>query len=95
MSKNTFVLVMIVETFAALVSAGLLFNEVGAVIYPIALAVYAAVLAPFFLWLKREPEETKKRKIRLWMTLVMLLPIAAGLAAFLAVVVVLFIYFGF
>ena len=65
MKKETFVLVMIVEGFAALVSMGLLFSDVGALIYPISLAIFAAVEFPFYWRLKRTEEEAKKRKISL------------------------------
>lgn len=94
MNRNTFVCLMIIESFFALVSMGLLFSDVGAAIYPISLAIFAAVLAPLFLWLKKANEETKKRKIRLWMVLIMLLPIVAAMIAVLYVVTALMLYFG-
>ena len=94
MNRNTFVCLMIVESFFALVSMGLLFSDVGALIYPISLAIFAAVLAPFYLWLKKTDEEAKKRKIRLWMALIMLLPVVAAMITVLYVVTVLMLYFG-
>lgn len=94
MTKNTFIVVMIGETLLALASMGLLFSDVGAAIYPISLAIFAVVLAPFCLWLKKTGEETKKRKIRLWMALIMLLPIVAAMIAVLYVVTVLMLYFA-
>ena len=94
MNRNTFVCLMIVESFFALVSMGLLFSDVGALIYPISLAIFAAVLAPFYLWLKKTDEEAKKRKIRLWIALIMLLPVVAAMITVLYVVTVLMLYFG-
>ena len=94
MNRNTFVCLMIIESFFALVSMGLLFSDVGAAIYPISLAIFAVVLAPFCLWLKKTDEEAKKRKIRLWMALIMLLPIVAAIAVVLYVVTALMLYFG-
>lgn len=94
MTKNAFVAVMIVETLLALVSMGLLFSDVGAAIYPISLALFAVVLAPFYLWLKKTDEEAKKRKIRLWMALIMLLPIVATMITVLYFVTALMLYFG-
>ena len=94
MKRDTFVCLMIIESFFALTSMGLLFSDVGALIYPISLAIFAVVLAPFFLWLKKTDEEAKKRKIRLWMVLIMLLPIVAAMIAVLYVVTALMLYFG-
>lgn len=94
MKKSTFVTLMIVETLMALVSMGLLFSDVGAAIYPISLAIFAVVLAPFYLWLKKTDEEAKKRKIRLWMVLVMLLPIVAAVVAVILVVTALMLLYS-
>ena len=94
MTKSTFITLMIVETLVALVSMGLLFSDVGALIYPISLAIFAVVLAPFYLWLKKTDEEAKKRKIRLWMVLIMLLPIVAAMIAVVYVVTILMLYFA-
>ena len=88
MKKDIFTVVIIVEVLAALVSMGLLFSDVGAMIYPISLAIFAAVLAPFYLRMKKA-EETKKRKIRLWMVLIMSIPIVAAIAAIMLVVIAL------
>ena len=88
MTKRTFVILIVVETLAALISMGLLFSDVGAMIYPISLAIFAAVLAPFYLRMKKA-EETKKRKIRLWMVLIMLIPIVAAIATVVMVVIAL------
>ena len=94
MKKSTFIALMIVETLMALISMGLLFSDVGAAIYPISLAIFAVVLAPFGLWLKKTDEEAKKRKIRLGMVLIMLLPIAAAMIAVLYVVTALMLYYA-
>jgi tellurite resistance protein TehA-like permease len=94
MKKETFIAVMITEGIVALVSMGLLFSDVGAVIYLIALAVFAAVLAPFFIRLRKEPDEAKKRKIRRNMALVLLIPIAVAAVAVAVVVISLMIYYA-
>lgn len=94
MNRNNFVFLMIIESFFALISMGLLFSDVGALIYPISLAIFAAVLAPFGLWLKKTDEEAKKRKIRLGMVLILLLPIAAAMIAVLYVVTILMVYYA-
>ena len=46
MNRKAFAVLMVIESFFALVSMGLLFSDVGALIYPISMAVFAAVLAP-------------------------------------------------
>ena len=79
MSRNTFVLSMAVEGFFAMAAMGLLFSDMGAIIYLFAAVVFSAVLAPFAIRLKKEPDETKKRKIRRNMALVLLIPIVAAL----------------
>ena len=91
MKKLDFIVIMIVETMVALLAMGLLFSDVGAMIYPISLAVFAVVLAPFALWLKKTEEEAKKRKIRTGMALIMLIPIAVGLVTVAYVVTMLFL----
>ena len=94
MKKDTFIVVMVIEGLAALVSMGLLFSDVGAVIYLIALAVFAAVLAPFYIRLRKEPDETKKRKIRRNMALVLLIPIVAAVVAVILVVTALMLLYA-
>ena len=94
MSRNTFVFAMIFETFLAFAAMGLLFSNVGALIYPISLAIFGVVLAPFYLRLKKAEDEEKKRKIRRNIALVMLLPIIAGLVAIVMVAVALMLLFG-
>lgn len=94
MIKSVFIILMITETLLDLISMGLLFSDMGAAIYPISLAIFAVVLAPFCLWLKKTKEEAKKRKIRLCMVLIMLLPTVAATIAVLYVVTALMLYFG-
>ena len=89
MSKKIFVIFMPLEFLAALIAAALLFSDVGAIIYPIAAAVFCAVLAPFFIRLKKEQDETKKKKIRRNIVLILLLPILAAFAAIALVVIAL------
>ena len=94
MRKDTFILAMAIEGFIALVSMGLLFSDVGALIYPISLAIFAAVEFPFYWRLKRTEEEAKKRKIRLWMALIMLIPIVAAAVAVAFVVTALMMLYS-
>ena len=94
MKQNTFMGVMVIESIFALISMGLLFSDVGALIYPISLAIFAVVLAPFYLGLKKTEEEAKKRKIRLWMALLMLIPIVAAIVAIALVVTALMILYS-
>lgn len=94
MKKDVFIVLMIVEVLAALVSMGLLFSDVGALIYPVSLALFVVVQTPLFLWLKKTDDEAKKRKIRLWMVLIMLIPIVAAAVAVVLVVTALMLYFA-
>ena len=94
MKKDTFIVVMIIEGLAALVSMGLLFSDVGAVIYLIALVVFAAVLAPFCIRLRKEPDEAKKRKIRRNMALILLIPIVVAVVAVILVVTALMLLYA-
>ena len=94
MKKEDFRIAMIVEGLAALISMGLLFSDMGAVIYLISLALFAVVLAPFYIRLRKEPDEAKKRKIRRNMALVLLIPIVAAVVAIAIVVISLMIYFS-
>ena len=93
MSRNTFIFLMVVEGFFAMAAMGLLFSDMGAIIYLFAAVVFAAVLAPFAIRLKKEPDEAKKRKIRRNMALVLLLPIViAAVAAALVVAALMILY---
>ena len=94
MTKDMFIFLMGFTTILALISMGLLFSDVGAVIYPISLAIFAAVQAPFFIRLKKETDEAKKKKIRRIMVLIMLIPIAVALVAIIAVVGALMFYYA-
>ena len=93
MTKDMFTFLMGVTTIVALIAMGLLFSDVGVWIYPISLALFAAVQAPFFIRLKKEQDEAKKRKIRRNMVLIMLIPIAIALAAIIVVVAALMSYY--
>ena len=93
MKKDLFVVVMIIEGLMALVSMGLLFSDMGAIIYLFAAVVFAAVLAPFAIRLKKEPDEAKKRKIRRNMALVLLIPIVIAAVAVALVVAALMILY--
>ncbi len=74
---------------------GLLFSDVGAIIYLISAVVFGVVLAPFFIRLKKETDETEKRTIRRNIALILLVPIAAGFVAISVVVIALFLAFPF
>ena len=86
MGKTTFAVLMFVETLVALISMGLLFSFVGAMIYPISLVIFAAVLSPFYLRMKKA-EDVEKRKIRLRMVLIMSIPIVVAIATVAMVVI--------
>ena len=92
MKKIPFVILMVIELLAALLAAGMLFADLGAVIYLIAILVYAAVLAPFFVRMKKTAEEEKKKKIRRNILLLPLIPIGVAIAMMVIVIVSLFLY---
>ena len=94
MNRNTFVFLMVIEGFFAMAAMGLLFSDMGAIIYLYASVVFSVVLAPFAICLKKETDEAKKRKIRRNMALILLLPIAAGLIAIALVVIALFMLYA-
>ena len=87
MKKSAFIVLMPAAVLAALIAMGLLFSDVGALIYLIALGLFAAVLTPFFLKLKRETDESKKRKIRLIIFLIQLTPVAVAIVAIVIFVI--------
>ena len=94
MKKTPFIILLSFEYVAALISMGLLFSNLGILVYPIAIAVFSAVLAPFFFKLKKTTDEAKKEKIRWGIILIMLLPILAALIAIAFVVVALMLYYA-
>ena len=94
MKKDTFIVLMVIEGFFALIAMGLLFSDMGAIIYLYAAVAFSGVLAPFAIRLKKEEDEAKKRKIRRNMALILLLPIAAGLIAIVLVVIALFMLYA-
>ena len=89
MKKDTFIAVFITEIIVALIAMGLMFSDVGAVIYLISLVLFAAVLSPFFLRLKKTEDEEKERKIRRNIVLVLLTPIVAAAVLIILVVAAL------
>lgn len=94
MKKDTFIVLMVIEGFFALIAMGLLFSDMGAIIYLYAAVVFSVVLSPFAICLKKETDEAKKRKIRRNMALILLLPIVAGLIAIALVVIALFMLYA-
>lgn len=93
MKKTSFIILLVIEIFAGLISMGLLFSDVGALIYLIAALGFSIVLAPFFVCLRKATEETKKAKIRRNMLLIMLLPTIVAIIVVVAVVATMFVYF--
>ena len=94
MYRNTFVFLMVVEGFFAMAAMGLLFSDMGTIIYLFAAAGFSVVLAPFAIRLKKEPDEMKKRKIRLWMALILLIPIVVAVVAVVLVVIALMLLYA-
>ena len=94
MNRNTFIFSMAFEVFFAFAAIGLLFNNVGAIVYLYALLGFSAVLAPFFIRLKKEQDEAKKMKIRRNIALILLLPIIAGVIAIAVVTIALMFAFA-
>ena len=94
MKKDTFIVLMVIEGFFALIAMGLLFSDMGAIIYLYAAVAFSGVLAPFAIRLKKETDEAKKRKIRRNMALILLLPSVAGLIAIALVVIALFMLYA-
>ena len=93
MKRDIFIVIMVFEVMAALIAAGLLFSDFGAAIYLVAAAVYAAVLTPFAIKMKKSADESVKRKLRVIMSLIMLVPIAVALIVVALVVIALMITF--
>lgn len=93
MKKTPFIILLIIEIIAGLISVGLLLSDLGAVCYLIGIAVFAVVLFPFFVCLKKTDDESKKAKIRRNMLLVMLIPSVIAIISIAYVVVALLIYF--
>ena len=94
MKKVPFIVLLSIETFFAMISMGLLWSDMQELSYLAAAALFSVVLLPFFLRLRKATDEAKKRKIRLWILLLMLLPILAAIARIVLVIVALLIYFG-
>lgn len=94
MKKTPFIILLSIELFADLIAMGLMFSDVGALIYLIAAVIFAAVLVPFFVCLKSETDELKKRKIRRNMLLIMLIPAVVAIVIVIAVVAAMLVYFS-
>ena len=94
MSRNTFIFLMVTEGFFAMTSMGLLFSDMGAIIYLFSAVGFSAVLAPFAICLKKETDEAKKMKIRRNMALVLLIPIVIAAARVALVVTALMLLFS-
>lgn len=94
MKKTSFTILLVIEIIAGLIAVGLLLSDLGALSYLIGIAIFAVVLSPFFMCLKRENDESRKEKIRRNILLVMLIPTVIALVAIAYVVVGLVIYFA-
>ena len=64
MKKASFVLLFTLELIWAMIAMGLLMSDLGAICYLIAAVIFAVVLTPFFIRLKKTEDEAKKGKIR-------------------------------
>ena len=93
MKKSPFTILLIIEIIAGLIAVGLLLSDLGVASYLIGIAVFAVVLFPFFMCLKKENDESKKEKIRRNMLLVMLIPSIIAIISIAYVVVALLICF--
>ena len=93
MKKTPFIILIAIEIIAGLIAVGLLLSDLGVFSYLLGIAVFALVLFPFFIRLKKENDESKKEKIRRNMLLVMLIPSVIAVIAIAYVVVALLIYF--
>jgi O-antigen/teichoic acid export membrane protein len=94
MKKTSFTILLVIEIIAGLIAVGLLLSDLGALSYLIGIAIFAVVLLPFFMRLKKENNESRKEKIRRNILLVMLIPTVIALVAIAYVVVGLVIYFA-
>ena len=94
MKKTTFTILLIIEIIAGLIAVGLLLSDLGALSYLIGIAIFAVVLLPFLMRLKKENNESRKEKIRRNIFLVMLTPMVIALIAIAYVVISLVIYFA-
>lgn len=94
MKKTSFTILLVIEIIAGLIAVGLLLSDLGALSYLIGIAIFAVVLLPFFVCLKKANNESKKEKIRRNILLVMLIPTVIALVAIAYVVVGLVIYFA-
>ena len=89
MKKDSFILLFSVELLLAMACMGLLMSDLQELCYLIAIAIFAPVLTPFFIKLKKTEEEEKKQKIRRNILLVLLIPIAIAFAVVFAVIIAL------
>ena len=94
MKKASFTILFIIEIILGLISVGLMLSDLGGFSYLIGMAIFAVVLLPFFVCLKRANSELKKEKIRRNILLVMLIPSAIAIILIAYVVVGLAIYFA-
>ena len=93
MKKASFILLFTLELIWAMIAMGLLMSDLGAICYLIAAVIFAVVLTPFFIKLKKTEDEEKKGKIRRNILLLLLIPIIFALGSIIAVLVALFTYF--
>ena len=94
MTKKTFIILLTIEVFLAMIAMGLMLSDLGAYCYLVAAVLFTVVLTPFFIKLKKTEDEAKKNIIRRNILLVMLLPIAIALVLFVLVVIALALAIG-
>ena len=94
MKKGIFIVLFIIELFMALIMTAWMFSDLGAIIYIIALAIFAAVLSPFFKKLKKDTDEDKKKKIRRRILLILFAPTAIAFILIVVLVANLIIYYS-
>ena len=94
MRKDSFILLFTVELLLAMACMGLLMSNLQEFSYLIAIAIFAAVLSPFFIKLKKTAEEEKKQTVRRNILLVLLIPITIAFAVIFAVIIALMTMFA-
>ena len=93
MKGSTFKTFFTVEVIVALIAMGLMFSDLGAIVYVLSAILFAAVLVPLLVAIKRADSEAKKKRLRLIIVLLTGIPIVVAVALIICVVVALLLYF--
>lgn len=80
MKKALYIILLLAELVSGFYFLFLATSVTGWVYFLLATAVWAALMALLLVKFKKAVDEKGKRKIKIWMALVMLLPAFAGLA---------------